>query len=402
MSTTGKPHWDPFNPAYFHDPYPAFKVLREEARVYYNDEYDFFAVSCFDECQMVLGDRDTFSSRHGAVLEMIKNRVKIPKGLFIAEDPPVHRVHRSVLARIFKPKRMQELEPQIRAYCVQTLDRLMERGAFDFIVDFGAVLPGLVIGMLLGIPADQLAVFKERLEARTRAQVLGKPRQTDENSLRGEHFADYIDWREKNPSDDAVTELLNSEFVDETGATRKLTKGEILVFANLLFGAGNETTNRLLGWTGKLLADHPAQRRDIVENRALIPQAIEELLRFQSPAPSVARYVSKDTEVRGVSVPEGSVMLSLVASANRDDAKFPDGDSFNIHRARSPHLAFGFGFHNCLGNALARVESRIAIDEFLSRFTDWDVDMAGAVMRPNTSIRGWDRLPIHLPKAGRA
>jgi cytochrome P450 len=395
-------HWDPFKPTYFYDPYPAFKVLRETAPIYYNDEYDFFAVSCYEQCQMVLGDRDTFSSRHGTVIEMIKNKTPIPKGLFIASDPPGHGVHRSVLARIFTPKRMQALEPQIRAFCARALDPLEDGGDFDFVQDFGAVLPGLVIGMLLGIPADQLAEFRQRLEDRTRAQVLGQPRQTDEAGLRGEHFADYINWREKNPADDAMTELLNVEFVDETGEKRKLTKGEILVFANLLFAAGNETTNRLIGWTGKLLADYPDQRRDIAENRALIPQAIEELLRFQSPAPSVARYVAKDTEVLGVKVPEGNVMLSLVASANRDDAKFPDGDSFNIHRERAPHLAFGFGFHNCLGNALARVESRIAMDELLSRFPEWEVDMAGAVMRPNTSIRGWDTLPIHLPKARHA
>jgi len=394
-----EPHWDPFNPKFFYDPYPAFKVLRESAPIYRNDEYDFFAVSCYEQCQMVLGDRDTFSSRHGTVIEMIQAKTPIPKGLFIASDPPGHGVHRSVLARIFTPKRMQALEPQIRAFCARALDPLADGGDFDFVVDFGALLPGLVIGMLLGIPDDQQAVFRKRLDERARAHELGKPRQADPAGLRGDQFADYIAWREKNPGDDAMTELLNIEFVDETGETRKLSRGEILVFANLLFAAGNETTNRLIGWAGKLLADHPDQRRDVANDRGLIPQTIEELLRFQSPAPSVARYVAKDTEVLGVKVPEGSVMLSLVASANRDEAKFPNGDRFDIHRERAPHLAFGFGFHNCLGNALARVESRIALDELLSRFPEWEVDMAGAAMRPNTSIRGWDNLPIHLPKA---
>jgi cytochrome P450 len=395
-------HWDPYNQTYFYNPYPVFKNLREKAPVYYNEQYDFYAVSRYEDVQTVLGDRDTFISGYGDVLEQIKHRVPIPKGMFIAEDPPLHGIHRSVLARIFTPKRMQALEPQIRQFCARALDPLVDGGKFDFILDLGNVMPTLVIGMLLGLPEEQQIEFKRRIDERAQALELGKQPTAEGTNLEGQHFADYIAWREKNPSDDAMTELLNAEFVDETGATRKLSKGEIMVFANLLFGAGNDTTNRLIGWMGKLLAEHPDQRRDIHRDRSLIPQAIEELLRFQSPGPSIARYVAKDTEVRGVKVREGSVMLSLVASANRDESKFVDGDSFNIHRERVPHLAFGFGFHNCLGNALARVEGRAAMDEVLNRFPEWDVDLDKAVMRPSTTTRGWDKLPAYTPKARRA
>jgi cytochrome P450 len=393
-------HWDPFNQTYFYNPYPVFKKLREEAPVYYNEEYDFYAVSRYEEAQMVLRDRDTYISRHGDVYEQIRNRVPMPKGIFICEDPPLHTMHRSVLTRIFTPKRMQALEPQIRAFCARTLDPLIGSGGFDFILDLGAVMPALAIGMLLGIPESQLEVYKQHLDEKARELVLGKPMDADASLLTGEHFADYVNWREQNPSDDAMTELLNVEFVDETGTTRKLTKGEILVFTNLLFGAGNDTTNKLIGWMGKELAEHRDQRRDIVENRALIPQAIEELLRFQSPGPSVARYVAKDTEILGVKVAEGAIMLSLVASGNRDESKFVDGDTFNIHRERVPHLAFGFGFHNCLGNALARVEGRAALDEVLNRFPEWEVDLDNAIMRPSTTVRGWDKLPALTPTAG--
>jgi cytochrome P450 len=393
-------HWDPFNQTYFYDPYPVFKKLREEAPVYFNEEYEFYAVSRYEEAQMVLRDRDTFISRHGDVYEQIKNRVPMPKGIFICEDPPLHTMHRSVLTRIFTPKRMQALEPQIRAFCARTLDPLIGSGGFDFILDLGAVMPALAIGMLLGIPESQLEIYKQHLDEKARELVLGKPMDADASLLTGEHFADYVSWREQNPSDDAMTELLNVEFVDEMGTSRRLTKGEILVFTNLLFGAGNDTTNKLIGWMGKELAEHPDQRRDIVENRALIPQAIEELLRFQSPGPSVARYVAKDTEILGVKVPEGAIMLSLVASGNRDESKFADGDTFNIHRERVPHLAFGFGFHNCLGNALARVEGRAALDEVLNRFPEWEVDLDNAIMRPSTTVRGWDKLPALTPTAG--
>ena len=395
-------HWDPFNQTYFYNPYPVFKKLREKAPIYYNEEYDFYAVSRYDEAQMVLGDRDTYISGYGEVYEQIKARTPMPKGMFICEDPPLHTMHRTVLARVFTPKRMQALEPQVREFCARALDPLVEGGEFDFILDLGAVMPALVIGMLLGIPEDQLEMFKKRLDDASQALVLGKPMDASHVDLEGRHFAEYIEWRAKHPSNDAMTELLNVEFVDETGTTRKLTRGEIMVFTNLLFGAGNDTTNRLIGWMGKVLAEHPDQRRDIVNDRSLIPQTIEELLRFQSPGPSVARYVAKDTEVLGMKVPEGAVMLSLVASGNRDEAKFVDGDSFNIHRERVPHLAFGFGFHNCLGNALARVEGRAALDEILNRFPEWDVDMDQAIMRPSTLTRGWDKLPARAAVASRA
>jgi hypothetical protein len=159
--------------------------------------------------------------------------------------------------------------------------------------------------------------------------------------------------------------------------------------------AGNETTNRLIGWAGKTLADHPDQRRQLVENRALIPQAIEELLRYEPPAPHLARYVTKDVEYYGQKVPAGSIMMMLIGSGNRDERKFVDGDSFNIHRERFPHLAFGHGFHVCIGNALARIEGRIALDEILNRFPEWEVDLDNAWITPTAAVRGWTTLPTY-------
>ena len=149
-----------------------------------------------------------------------------------------------------------------------------------------------------------------------------------------------------------MTELLHAEFEDETGTTRRLTREEVLTYVNVVAGAGNETTTRLIGWTGKVLADHPDQRRELVEDRSLIPNAIEELLRYEPPAPHVARYVARDVEHYGQTVPEGSVMMFLVGAANRDDRRFPDGDRFDIHREVGQHLTFGYGIHFCLGAAL--------------------------------------------------
>jgi hypothetical protein len=262
-------------------------------------------------------------------------------------------------------------------------------------------MPMRVIGMLLGIPEQDLKKVQEHVDDSLRTKP-GEPMDASGATMVGSLFEDYVEWRSKHPSNDLMTELLNAEFEDETGKTRKLTREEVLTFVNIIAGAGNETTNRLIGWTGKLLGEHPDQRRQIYENRSLIPQAIEEVLRFEPPGPSVGRYVARDTELYGVKIPEGSAILSVVAAANRDHRKFADGDKFDIHRERKPHLTFGYGFHNCLGNALARAEGRLALDEILNRFPDWQVDLEHARLSSTSSVRGWDTLPAYVPNAKRS
>jgi cytochrome P450 len=210
-------------------------------------------------------------------------------------------------------------------------------------------------------------------------------------------FADYIDWRYEHPADDVMTVLLSAEFEDEGGVVRRLTRGEVLTFVMVLAGAGNETTNRLLGWTGKLLGEHPEQRRAVVEDRSLIPRAIEEVLRFEPIAQIVGRYVAHDVTLYGEALPEGSIVLFLPGAANRDERVFPDADRFDIHREMKHHLGFGYGPHFCLGASLARLEARVAIEEVLNRFPDWEVDHDNEVFRMiSIQGRGWDSMPVVL------
>jgi cytochrome P450 len=314
-------YWDPYRPDFWMDPYPTFRRLREEAPLYYNGQYDFYAISRFSDVEAGMMNKEVFSSARGDVLEYIKANQPVPKGMFIWEDPPLHTVHRGVLTKVFTPKRMNELENQIRAYCARSLDPLIGQDKFDFITDFGAEMPGRVIGMLLGIPEEDQAAIRERVDASLRTEA-GKPMDVSRGPQTGEGFEEYIDWRAKHPSDDLMTELMHVEFVDETGTKRKLTREEILLFVNILAGAGNETTTRLIGWTGKVLSEHPDQREQLVKNPALIPNAIEELLRFEPPGPSVARYVAKDVEIHGRTVPAGSAMLMLVRRTSPSAAAF--------------------------------------------------------------------------------
>jgi cytochrome P450 len=388
-------HWDPYSPEFWADPYPVFRRLREEAPLYYNERYGFYAVSRFSDVEQCFTNKETFSSGRGDVLEYIKADMDIPSGMFIWEDPPLHTVHRSVLTRVFTPKRMNELEEKIRAYCAGCLDRLVGADRFDFITDFGAEMPSRVIGMLLGIPEEDQAAIRDKVDTSLRTES-GKPMEVSQASYKGQGFEQYIDWRAKHPSGDLMSELLQAEFQDETGTRRKLTREEILIFVNVLAGAGNETTTRFIGWAGKVLSEHPGQRADLVENPALIPNAVEELLRYEPPGPSVARYVARDVQIHGQTVPAGSAMLLLVASANRDERRYLDGDRFDVRREGPPHITFGRGVHACLGSALARVEGRVALDELLKRFPIWTVDLGNAKLSSTSTVRGWDNLPAYI------
>ena len=389
-------YYDPYDVKIAADPHPVFSRVREEAPLYYNEEQDFYALSRFHDCRQGLLDNETYISGRGAVLETIKANLPIPPGVFIFEDPPQHTVHRSLLKRVFTPKKMNALEGQIREYCAQCLDPLVGAERFDFIADLGAKMPMRVIGMLLGIPEEDQETVRQRADAGLRTEA-GKPMAQKDVAAQAQFFAEYIEWREKHPSDDLMTQLLNAEFEDETGTTRTLTRQEVLVFVSVLATAGNETTNRLIGWTGKVLGEHPDQRRELAEDRSLIPNAIEEILRFEPPADHIGRSLSRDVEHYGQTVPEGSAMLFLVGAANRDGRVYPEPDRFDIHRKMHyPHLSFGFGAHACLGTALARLEGRVALDEILDRFPDWDVDTDSAQLAYTSTVRGWETLPVEV------
>ena len=395
MSVTSRSdvYYDPYDAKIDSDPYPTWKRMRDEVPLYYNEKHDFYALSRFEDVEPGLTDWDTYRSGRGSILEIIKANVEVPPGIILFEDPPIHGVHRGILARVFTPKKMNALEPKIREFCARSLDPLVGAGRFDFIKDLGAQMPMRTIGYLLGIPEQDQEAIRDRLDAGLHFSDDEDPL-TMEINLTLEDFGEYVDWRAKHPSDDLMTELLTAEFEDETGSTRNLTREEILTYINLLAGAGNETTTRLIGWTGKVLGEHPSQRAELVADRSLIPNAIEELLRYEAPSPVQARYVARDVEHYGQAVPEGSVMLLLNGAANRDERRFPDGELFDIHRKVGRHLSFGYGIHHCLGAALARLEGRVALDEVLDRFPTWEIDWDNAVQARTSTVRGWQSLPV--------
>jgi cytochrome P450 len=394
VGQTADLYWDPFSLELNTDPYPVFRRLRDEAPLYYNDTRDFYAVSRAADVERAFADHKRLISGRSDILEFIKSGLDFPSGMFIFEDPPQHTKHRGLLSRVFTPKKMLGLEPEVRDFCARTLDPLVGSGGFDFVKDYAEIVSSRVIGMLLGIPeADQVAV---------RAQVgknvtPGQPREVDIANFEGAFYTQYIKWRETHPSDDLMTALLNVEFEDETGEIRRLTRQEVLTFVTLLSGAGNDTTAKLIGWTGKLLSDHPDERARLVGDPGLIPAAVEEILRYETPGMQNARFAVEDVEFEGGVLPAGNPVVCIMASANRDERRFPDPDRFDVRRAPAGIMTFSFGLHFCLGAALARLQGRVALEEVLLRFPEWTVVDDGSVLEPTSTTRGYKSLPVVVP-----
>ena len=386
-------YYDPYDVGIDADPYPTYKRLRDEAPLYHNEHHDFWGLSRFADVEAALKDTKRFSSAKGDILEVVKADPFMPPGVFINEDPPEHTMHRALVSRAFTPGRMRKLEEQIRAFCAACLDPLEGEDRFDFVLDLGAQMPVKAIGMLMGIPeADQVSV-RDAAVRKLRNEP-GEPlKVTKERYFSGRAYAEYVAWRAEHPSDDLVTELLNVEFEDLHGRWRKLSQEELLTFIAVIAGAGVETTGRMFGWMGKVLAEHPDQRAEVAADRSLVANTIEELLRFEPPGPHVARYVAEDVEYHGQVVPAGSALLLMVAAGNRDERRFTEPDRFDVRREIGQSLTFGYGTHYCLGAALARIEGRIALDEVLNRWPEWDIDWDSAVRAPTSTVRGWDSMP---------
>jgi len=256
-------------------------------------------------------------------------------------------------------------------------------------------MPLKVIGMLFGIPEADQAAIRDRTDANLRTAE-GEKMDAEANSVNmvKEQFGEYVDFRTEHPSDDLISELITATFTDGDGVERSLTRQELLTYISVIVGAGNETTSRLIGWAGKLLAENPDQLRAVVDDRSLIPDVIEETLRYEPAGPFVGRYVTTDVELHDRVVPAGSAMLFLVAAANRDERRWVAPDDFDIHRERLPHVTFGHGIHFCLGASLARIQGRVALEELVARFPTWEIDEGDAELSQTSTVRGYQHLPI--------
>lgn len=397
--TTTDLRWDPFDRALHVDPYSVWKRLRDEAPVYRNEEYDFYALSRFSDVLEASLDTETFSSQHGITLDAITDEPWSPPRAMIMMDPPDHTALRKMVNRTFFRTQIAELEEHIRGLCRGYLDRFVGSGGFDYVRDFSMKLPVMVISSLLGFPEEDHDNLREWSDAQIHRDD-GSPKLSEAgreaNVKLFSYYTAQIQQRRADPTDDIVGNLMVSDLVQADRETRRLDDTEVLMFIAMINVAGNETVARLLGWAGLTLWRHPEQRAKLVDNPQLIGNAVEELLRYDAPSPVQGRYTERDVTFHGEVIPKGSRVALLTGSAGRDERQYENPDVFDVERTGIRHISFGHGSHFCLGAALARLEARVALEETLARFPTWDVEEDAVRYVHTNSVRGPASVPIRL------
>lgn len=391
------PYWDPYNDEIRRSPYDAWRRLRDEAPVYYNERYDFYALSRFDDVLQASLDVPRFSSAYGITLDMIGTEPDPPS--MIMMDPPEHDALRKIVGRWFTPRSLGRLEERIRELCAGYLDPFVGSDGFDYVLEFSARLPVMVISSLLGFPKedhDDLRQWTDLQLVRSEEQLGRSEEALAASQQLHAYYWEAIQQRRANPRDDMVSELIAAEFEDVDGTVRQMTDIEIMGMMVLINVAGNETVARLLGWAATIFPSYPGEAAKLIDDPSLYPNAVEELLRFEAPSPTQGRYVTEESTLHGVTIPEGSKLLLLTGSAGRDERHYPDADRFDVSRSFDRHLALGYGAHYCLGAALARLEGRIGLEETLKRFPEWSVDLDQVEYVQTNTVRGPASCPIQL------
>jgi cytochrome P450 len=386
--------YDPFDEATNDDPYPVYARMREAAPLYHNDKFSFYALTRYEDVLAGLLAPDVYRSGHGTMFELLDAPDELVPNWLLFKDPPDHTRLRALVSRAFTPRRVAELEPRVRELAGQLLDRYGPGDTFDFVSDFGRQLPMRVIGSLIGVPPEDLDHVQSLFAAFSEMQANDEGFDFSKLQAINEYFRAMAEDRAAHPRDDMMTALVQAEVPDESGEAHRLTLEEIGEFVVLLDGAGTDTVSLLLGNAARLLAQHPDQRTWLAEDRSRVPGAIEEIVRYDPPSPVQGRLTTREVEWYGDVVPAGAKMLLINGASSRDPREYDDPDRFDVTRPLERHLSFGFGIHFCLGAALARLESRIALEETLARFPEWDIHLDRAVRFRTTSVRGYRHFPV--------
>lgn len=387
-------NYDPYSRPFQEDPYPLYRRLRDEQPCAYNPDMDFYALFRFEDVWQATLDWETMSSSYGPALE---NRGQLPPGIFsiIGMDPPAHTRMRNLVSRGFTPRRIAALEEEIRGIAKGYLEPLAAEPRFDFAQDFAVKFPMDVISALLGIPPEDRDGYRHAIDAGLNRDPDGEfqAEQLPPFSTR-DYVSDLIAARRREPREDLVTVLATLEFEDMEGRTRRLDDQECSSFVTLLAAAGAETTAKLLAHAVYLLWKHPEQRAEYFGDPSLLPDAIEETLRYEAPSQFQGRVALRESTWHGVTIPEGARVALVTGAACRDEREFPEPDRYDIHRERGREIYFGHGHHVCIGKSLARLETRIALEEVAARFPRYEVDESGLTRTYQAHVKGYTNLPI--------
>jgi cytochrome P450 len=393
--------FDPFSDEYFNDPTEVYRRLRDEAPVYFNERYGFYALSRFADVLAAHRDWEGFSSAHGIDLATLSKDEEMVRGFrsIIMMDPPEHDRLRALVSRVFTPRAVDALEPMIRDVIRGVLDGLDGATEFDAVADFSAPFPVEIIARMLGVPEGERQAIREGLDLslhRERGQIDMTPEGMDAVVTMGAYYYELSVEKRKNPGADMISRLTQVTVDRGDGIETGLDDVEIAGFAGLLGGAGAETVTKLVGNAVVLFARYPDQWQKIVDDPDKIPRAVEEILRFVPPSQYQGRYSVAERKFEGGTVPAGFPVLLITAAATRDPRTFERADEFDVERTPGISIGFGHGTHSCLGAALARMESRVAIEEMTRRWRHWEVDEAGLRRVHMSNVAGYSNIPIRV------
>ncbi|MDG5483946.1 cytochrome P450 [Mycolicibacterium gadium] len=392
--------FDPFSEEYFNGPWDIYRRMREETPVYYNEAEDFYALSRHEDVSAAYKDFATYSSAYGLDLAMVRSGEPPPMKMIILMDPPEHRHMRSLVNKVFTPRAIEAMRPMV----TETIDRYLSAAdptGFDVVQDFSAYFPVDIITTMLGVPEDKRQQVREWVDTSLHREP-GQIEMSDEGmaaiaEAMGLYFQ-LIQERRNEPQDDMFSRLVAAEIQREDGGVESLEDFEIAGFATLLGGAGAETVTKLVGNAVVEFARHPEQWQKLLDDRSKIPAAVEELLRYEPPVHYNVRRSMREVHLHGVTIPEGKPVFLLQASAHRDPDAFTDPDTFDIDRDRTEaqNLGFGYGVHSCLGAALARMETAIALERLLDRMPRYEVLWNQCERVAMQNVAGWSHVPVRV------
>ena len=381
--------YSPFDPDIIVDPYPVYRELRDQAPAYWSVQANTWVLSRYDDVCAALADPATYSSASGIFptppgVDM--TQLFLP--MLIMTDPPRHTALRKIVTKAFTPRRIAELEPHIHTIVDDLLNDSPDSGGWDFVSGFAGPLPAIVIADMLGVPRAD----RDRFRTWSTTLIQSNPTRgefgpgLDAAASLYEYFSGFLAERRARPQDDLMSALVQADADGE-----RLSEEELLGFCLLLLVAGHETTTNLLSNSAVVLAQHPDSRRQLADRPDLVPGAVEELLRYDSPVQGLSRTLTRPVDLHGQHMATGQTVLLLFGSANRDDRQFPDGERFDIFRDTQGHMGFGFGVHYCLGASLARLEATIALEALITRLP--------SLRRTDAKLERFDSFLVRGPKS---
>ncbi len=385
---------DPFSHAFHADPYPTYQWLRDNAPVYRSPD-GWYALSRYADVLEASGQPIVFSSAEGTMLEALDTKNMLPMMIFM--DPPTHDVQRKLVSRVFTPRAVTKLEAFARQTAATFLDALDAKGGGDFVEDFSAIMPMNVIMELLGVPQDdrnQLRLWMDAFLERIEDPPYIPDHAIEAMIKSGEYWAALVADKRANPDDKLASQLCEVELVNDDGTTIRLTDDEVVGFCSLIGSAGTETLTKLLANAVVLFQRNPDEWRKVLDDPGRIPDAVEEVLRYWAPSQYQGRVLTTDVTLHGVTMPKGSRVLLLTGAANHDEREYEDAERFTIDRPGHLAVGFGHGVHFCVGAALARMEGRVGLEEFVQRFPEYEIDEDNLQRVHMSNVHGFSHVPF--------